>query len=256
MPTLKRKDSAGSFNPMNLKREDSGGSFDVMVLKRKNSSGNWEVITRRYIDNWERGDLTPYNVSGESATKDFTVTQNATGAFQGDWYGHVDFNSNAGGGSVWAYSMPASGALPNYPVAGDTITAWVWYDSADAIAVTNYGLQNDTDSSPPGYHCWIRSGEFALRYSDAGGSHYMASTNFSQGTYSNEWLEMEIQWPAGGGDHTAILRDAAGNQIASITGGNRSDETDWADGGVGWRGGRTTIGAVNVRFDNSFIKPQ
>lgn len=213
--------------------------------------GEWIVFTRQFIENWEDHTLSPYNVGGENAAKSFTVRHEPANAYEGDHYALAEHTTGAGGGSVWAHS---TSGLSNYPRAGDTWSGYTRVNQSNAVSAMSYGIQSTADPAPPGYHALIRNGVFALRYTrPSGGGYEMASASFSQSSYLNEWLEVEVYWHPAGGDHTARLVTDTGTEIVSISGRNQSGDPDYTSGGFGFRGGRTVSGAVNVRFDNAYI---
>ena len=200
---------------------DSGASEFVSV------SGTGIGSSATVIDDFERGDLSPYIQYGDQYTG---ITDSWT--YEGTYAIAMVGNDNA------LVSYPGDG-LPYYPVRGDVIEYYTWLSSGNDMGVEidfcvqdhGYGneywyeaaLKNFDQSTNPGsVHIGKRKGN----------SWDIGPIRSGDPLPSDTWLRCRIEI----GDPTIAVTgyypDGSGGWTAEAT--VSMDDTEWSSGGVGW----------------------
>jgi hypothetical protein len=175
------------------------------------------------VDDFEDNDMSEYTITAGDSSE-FTV-QTST-VFEGSYA--LETTPDGSGGLV----LLSDSGLPRYPEAGD-VFSWRGYLSSSTGNNNNsvfFGAQ-ETSSRSNNYNARIQgySGDIVLRKWSGGSASTIASTSVSGGIPQDEWLRGKVEWN-GDGSMTFTLFDAAGNQLAQISG----TDTDYTSGGAGY----------------------
>lgn len=217
---------------------DSGGSSLVFV------SGTG-LGGATVIDDFERGDLSPYSIHGGNWSVSTTKAYDGTQAVYA-------YNSN----NTSIYSLAG---LPYYPVQGDIVEFYVNLNHYDDAGELDLGVQTDTGSSRN-----ENQYEFAIE-SNAGSSTPAGSVHCAKRLNGNwdigpirtgpdaplhEWIRGEIQWGNPTFTFTAYTQDAGGN-FTNVLGQVQMTDTQWTSGGIGWSASQSSGDPTQVYMDGA-----
>lgn len=232
---------------------DSGVS--TLVFESGTGLGEEEVI----IDDWERGNISPYTIGPSTGDENFNASTNTV--FEGT-YALNSFDANNAG----IVSLPGDG-LNYYPVRGDLIEVYFYLNNDFEAAEFGVASQNYPGSSSNGENHY----EFAVKANGSianppGGIHMGKRKN---GEWDNgvivdgdpaplrsgpdaptgEWIRGEIQWGDPTLTWTVYTQDGNGeftNEFGSLS----FDDTEWDSGGVHWSSSQSSgTGTTNTYSD-------
>lgn len=199
----------------------------------ENQNGTPVLLSAAIIDDFERGNVTPY--TNRSDTGAHSVN---TAAARSGTYGYEAQGEDA----IW--SVPGSG-LPHYPEDGETFEYYANIRSHEQIWLF-FGGTADADRDRYQVEL-INDGDFRVRI-DQGGTRSTLD-NLGGGTVSyptGSWLRVEVAWRAGGGFD--ITLDVGATTYGPLTSTN---STYTGPGKVGYR----TSANAHVYVDDVALLP-
>lgn len=196
-------------------------------VQTDDASDSETVAVEAIIDDFERGDLSPYtdNSTGDGVAE---VVQSPVkqGSHALRLYEGVD--------EVEIISMSG---LPNYPSQGDTFEYYYRYDN-QAIGAFHFGVQSTSFNDKYAIRARGDKDEFVL----FGGND---SERKSVSLSTNEWYRIEVDWQTDG-TITATLYDKTETQISQVS----ITDSTYSSGGIAFDGFTGTSSTDGWFFDD------
>lgn len=216
-----------------------------------------DPIPDSVVDNFEEEPDGPYG-GGETLSEFWSGSPSSYSfatdtVFDGSRSLENDDKTSPGARRIW--SLDTDG-LPHYPEAGDVWVLHIWFESGSDVGDLGrfgpyFGTQDAQDGDSYYISLQTRAGEFQIGRLDNGSSTTLADTTLTGADIpTGKWLRFRCVWETDG-DITAEFQSQSGGEWSNIVSVSTNDTT-YADGGVGWIQG-TDSADVDYRLDDWLV---
>ena len=210
-----------------------GASF--VTVSSGSDSTTADPTDSSVVDDFERGDLTPYN--GDTTAFAVTSDQVAQGTY-------ALGSAGSGGDTDWK-NVRSTAGLNTYVPHGSTFRVRVFLTSTGDSAILRFGIAGSDNWIGVGYN----ANEGGIQISEAVGGSWSQIGTGPLSPSAGEWMDWEISWGVDADDAVSITcYDASGAEIGS---GSATASDHRSDDGVGFEYTFQYGGTGPVYFDDA-----